>query len=512
MAIMLLINLIVLVALMFKYGWSKVMDLSELKRFYFWAILMLFVGNLLTVIKINSFNVEFLYEQSVLYLSFFTFLKVYELSNSSIKKIILRVAFTVSIILIGVQVFMSMTGDFWNWDGISLGQEIISVTPFLRFFNLLWIIFTTTIGIFIMQLMSEIDRDNEYVDALVMVLLYLVIIVGTYSLGFFPRIWMWTFTGIYLGMAGRFLDVWIRDLEIRRPQNINILGLRVDNVDTHSAIQLIDKMAQKKNSSLVITPYSEFFVKIQKNKGYKRALDTATLSLADGVYVNWASLYQRMPVSSNIFIRVFQSIWLYVFSGASIVLFPRLLKTVIKARVSGSDIIYPVCELAAKKKYKVMLYGGFDFGRGNTGILAANKLKKMYKGLNIVNVYTGLNNPKDDAEAERLINKYQPDILFMCLGTREPEWLYKRKSKVKFGVAFAMGGTFDYVAGDAVKVNKEVTEKGLEWLARPVMLIGTGGLKASWKRFTRVWTGMLVGSLLVLVWKIKFGYIEEEKK
>ncbi|MFH1547594.1 MAG: WecB/TagA/CpsF family glycosyltransferase, partial [bacterium] len=385
------------------------------------------------------------------------------------------------------------------------------VSAFSRFFTVLWMIFSTTLGILIMQLMSEVDKDSEYVNALVMVLIYLVIVIGSGGYGFFPKIWMWTYTGVYFGMIKQYMDIWISEKEKTRPESVNILGLKVDNVDTDESIDIIDELAKKKGSGLVITPYSEFFVKIRKNKEYKKSLEAADLSLADGIYVNWASLYQRLPVSTNIFIRLFQSVWQYVFTGASIVLFPRLVRTVVKARVSGSDIIYPVCRLAAKRKYKVMLYGGFDFGNGNTGVIAAKKLKSVYKGLNIVNVYPGDKKKENDDEAQELINKYQPDILFMCLGTREPEWLYKRKNKLKFGVAFALGGTFDYVAGDAVKVKKEISESGLEWLARPVMLIGTGGIKTAWKRFKRVWTGMLVGSFLVLAWKVKFGYIEEDK-
>ena len=61
----------------------------------------------------------------------------------------------------------------------------------------------------------------------------------------------------------------------------------------------------------------------------------------------------------------------------------------LREKVSGSEIIYPLMELARDKKYKVFFFGGFDFGNGNTGLVASKNLKKKYPGLDIVGVYPG---------------------------------------------------------------------------------------------------------------------------
>ncbi|MFH1547379.1 MAG: hypothetical protein ABIC57_02740, partial [bacterium] len=173
MTIMLCINLIVLSVLIWKYGWSRVSDFSELKKFFFWAILMLVIGNFLTVLRFDAYNIEYIFSNFVWYFSFWMALKVFEFSDDSIKRLLIKSTVFISFLFIAIQMFLSINGDFWNWDGISLAQEILSVSAFSRFFTVLWMIFSTTLGILIMQLMSEVDKDSEYVNALVMVLIYL---------------------------------------------------------------------------------------------------------------------------------------------------------------------------------------------------------------------------------------------------------------------------------------------------------------------------------------------------
>jgi len=495
--------------ILWKSGKEKFMDFSGFKRFYFLGLIILFSADISSFISSGSVEVELLFEKFMYcILTWLLILLISSLEDSHMR-IGFRIVCGITVVLTFVQLMISFGGEYWVWGGTGMLEELILNTSWSRFVHFFWVLGSVTIGIFVMQLMSSVKKDNEYVDVLFLVLIHIVLFLGIAGYGFYPRVWFWIFSGFYLGVVDKYIDFWLDVKEKARPRGVNILGLKVDNVDVEEAVERMDNLIKSKKLHLVITPYSEFFVKIQKNKSYKRALAYASLSIPDGIFVNWASLYQRLPVSSNILIRFFQTMWQYVITGASIVFFPRLVRAVMKAHVSGSDIIYPLCELAAKKKYRVMFYGGFDFGNGNTGVLAARKLKKMYKGLNIVNVYPGDKKNENDDEALELINKHRPDILLMCLGTREPEWVYKRRKQMNCGVVLGLGCTFDYVAGDAIKVNNKISEAGLEWFLRPLMLWGTGGVKSALKRFKRVWTGMLVGSLMILAWKLKFGYIEE---
>lgn len=65
--------------------------------------------------------------------------------------------------------------------------------------------------------------------------------------------------------------------------------------------------------------------------------------------------------------------------------------------------------------------GGFDFGNGNTGKLAAEKLKKLYPKLKIAGINSGsksVNHTSLEEEEEIIneINKANPDLLYIAYG------------------------------------------------------------------------------------------------
>jgi exopolysaccharide biosynthesis WecB/TagA/CpsF family protein len=480
-----------------------------MKKFYFWGMFFVFTADILTVVLKEYFSVEYLFERIMFYMLIWMSTSFFILEKKSIKYKILSLALWGGVFFTVIQLIAISTGGLFVWGGEFFANKVIYFPGWSKFIYCVWVFAVTTIGVFVMKLMDQVNEDKKFVITLFYVLSYLVIFLGILKFGFYPMEWFYLFTAVYLSVVGEFIKEWIEKTKRYIPESENILGVRIDNVDKGETLEKIDEMVKKGGLHLVVTPYSEFFVRSQKDKNFMKWLNFSSLSIPDGVYVNWASVYKHLPASKSGLFRFFDSVWQYVFSGAAIVYYPEFVKTVIKDRVSGSDLIYDICKHASNKGYTVMFHGGWDFGRGNVGVIAAENLKKMYPKLKIVEVYPGNNRKESDREAQEVINKYKPDICLMCLGTREPQFVYERRKNLKCKVAVALGGTFDYVSKDAVKVGKPVTDKGLEWLLRPLMMKGTGGLKSMWGRFKRVWRGMLVGSFMMLAWKIKFGYSEQ---
>jgi N-acetylglucosaminyldiphosphoundecaprenol N-acetyl-beta-D-mannosaminyltransferase len=188
----------------------------------------------------------------------------------------------------------------------------------------------------------------------------------------------------------------------------------------------------------------------------------------------------------------------------AIILYPKFTRRVVKERVSGSEIVYPLMEMAAEKGYEVFFLGGYDWGRGNAGTLAAEKLKEHYPNLNIVEVYPGERNEETREEALELINKFQPDLLLTCFGGGSGErWMYENRSKLKAKVGIGLGGTFDFIAGYAGKVHPTLGKLGLEWFLRPLSR-ERGGLISNVQRAYRVWRGMLLSSIMLLLERLNY--------
>jgi exopolysaccharide biosynthesis WecB/TagA/CpsF family protein len=161
-----------------------------------------------------------------------------------------------------------------------------------------------------------------------------------------------------------------------------------------------------------------------------------------------------------------------------------------KAKLSGSEFIYDVAELAAQNNYKVFLLGGFDFGHGNTGDLTAQKLKQMYPNLHIAGIHTaGSSDASEDAKTIEIINQADPQILFIAYGPGSQEkWINRNKDKLNPMVSFCLGGTFDYVSGAKRKAPSWAASRGLEGVLRP--FFAERSMSAKLSRLKRAWGGI----------------------
>src|SRR5262249_30712511 len=135
-------------------------------------------------------------------------------------------------------------------------------------------------------------------------------------------------------------------------------------------------------------------------------------------------------------------------------------------RVAGCDLIYGICERAARKGYRIYLIGA---GPGIADEAAA-KLEQKYPGLTIAGVecppYRQLTAAEEREQIDR-IRAARPDVLFVAFGQPKGEfWIAERLDRLGVPVCIQVGATLDFVAGRVKRSPRWMQKTGLEWVYR----------------------------------------------
>lgn len=215
---------------------------------------------------------------------------------------------------------------------------------------------------------------------------------------------------------------------------IEFLNTMIDNITMEEAINKIDELIQKKKSTYIVTPNVDHIVRLEKDVEFKDAYNNAELVLADGMPLIWISKYLGTPIVE---------------------------------KISGSDLLPKVCEMASKKSYKVFFLGAAP----GVAEKAAKNLQNKFDGLNICGYYSPkLGFENDEIEILNIIEKINncnPDILALALGTpKQEKFIYKYKDKVNAKVTLNIGAAIDFEAGKVKRAPKWMQNFGLEWFYR----------------------------------------------
>ncbi len=141
-------------------------------------------------------------------------------------------------------------------------------------------------------------------------------------------------------------------------------------------------------------------------------------------------------------------------------------------KISGSDLIYDVCEWTKNKRYKIFLLGG----NPDSNNIAVQKLREKYN-INISGFspqYAPYPFPQEqDAKIVEKIKEFSPDILFVAFGMGKQEyWIYDHQNTLKnigCKLAIGCGGTYDFVAEKIKRAPICIQKIGLEGVWRLIM-------------------------------------------
>ncbi|OGL42149.1 MAG: hypothetical protein A3C43_05680 [Candidatus Schekmanbacteria bacterium RIFCSPHIGHO2_02_FULL_38_11] len=164
--------------------------------------------------------------------------------------------------------------------------------------------------------------------------------------------------------------------------------------------------------------------------------------------------------------------------GMLLVWTSRLLGTPLKEKISGPDLLPKICEMSAKKDYRIFLLGG----REGVAEKAARVLQNRYKGLKIAGYSHGYFN-KEGAENSRVIETIRdkkPDILVVAFGTPlQEKWIFNNLDSFNLPLCcIGVGAAIDFISGNIQRAPEWMQKNGLEWLFRLVSEPGR-----LWKRY-----------------------------
>ncbi len=258
----------------------------------------------------------------------------------------------------------------------------------------------------------------------------------------------------------------------------NIAGVEVDSLTKSEALKTIEEFLNAASPHLAVTVYSEFIVFAKRNPDYRKVLNSADLSLADGFGILWAAKYLSLPRSN----------WLVELIRLKLTLVRALFdkayfKTIIPEVITGSRLIWDIAKLAAERGYSMALVGGADSVAAQTGY----ELKLKFPNLKVNLALSG--GVPFDSKTVREIADSNSDILLIAYSPpRQETWLAENLQQLNVKFAMGVGGTFDYIAGKRLPSPDLIHRLGLEWLWRLIT--------QPW-RVKRIWN-----AVPVFVWTI----------
>jgi len=207
-----------------------------------------------------------------------------------------------------------------------------------------------------------------------------------------------------------------------------ILGFNVITCNEQELLKNIFKDYEQNNQIFIVNINPEIAINNYKNEDFKKILNEQKYQLPDGSGIVWAS---------------------------------KLRKGNIKQRIAGIELMVKICEEAQKYSSRIYLYGGEE------GIAekAKTELEKSFPKINIVGVCNGY---CEEEEVAQKIEKIQPDIVFVGLGSpKQEEFIIKYRDKLKnVRILMPVGGSFDVISKNKKRAPKWMIKRNLEWLYR----------------------------------------------
>jgi N-acetylglucosaminyldiphosphoundecaprenol N-acetyl-beta-D-mannosaminyltransferase len=199
------------------------------------------------------------------------------------------------------------------------------------------------------------------------------------------------------------------------------------------ALDRIDRLVAARRPSFFITANLNYAMLADADDRLKRVNEKAAFLLADGMPLVWWSRLGRRPLPE---------------------------------RVAGADLIYGMCERAARHGHRVYFLGA---GPG-VAEEAAAALTKRYPGLQVVGVECPpfrLLSPAEQEEQAARIRAARPDVLFVAFGQPKGElWMADWIDRLGVPVAVQVGATLDFVAGRVRRSPRWMQKTGVEWVYR----------------------------------------------
>jgi N-acetylglucosaminyldiphosphoundecaprenol N-acetyl-beta-D-mannosaminyltransferase len=136
-------------------------------------------------------------------------------------------------------------------------------------------------------------------------------------------------------------------------------------------------------------------------------------------------------------------------------------------RVYGPELTDRYCARAAKRGYRVWLYGGHT---PEALEQLAEALETRHPGIDIVGRWSPPHRPlttEEEHEVAARINADRPDLVWVGIGVpKQEKWMARMRPLLAAPVLVGVGAAFDFLAGRKRQAPPWMQRRGLEWLFR----------------------------------------------
>ena len=231
---------------------------------------------------------------------------------------------------------------------------------------------------------------------------------------------------------------------------MDVLGVKIDEVTMNEALERAETFFKEDKLHLIFTPNPEIIWLAQKNGELREALNSADLTLPDGIGVVLASKILKNPLPERV-------------PGFDFLL--ELLKKGHKTFLLGSA---PGVAEQASQKIPLLRRGGAEHTTcGGDGVVVGEGLAPPSN--NIVGTHHGYFPNSETPSIINKINQSGAELLVVAMGAPKQElWLYANRNQLNCKVAIGVGGALDCLAGNVKRAPKIWQKLYLEWLYRAI--------------------------------------------
>ena len=215
-------------------------------------------------------------------------------------------------------------------------------------------------------------------------------------------------------------------------QKVKILETKIDCLTQKEVVEEIALLISSKEPHYIVTANAEIAYMAWQDSEMQQVVNNASIVTADGSGVIWAA---------------------------------NELGTPLKERVTGIDLVYAICEEAAKQDWKIYLLGAAE----GVAAEAAKRLMDRYH-CDIIGTYNGF--LKDPAVNQAVLDELsakKPQIVLVAMGApRQEYWITEHMHKLPSAVYMGIGGSLDVISGNLKRAPLWMQKLSLEWLYRVI--------------------------------------------
>ena len=221
---------------------------------------------------------------------------------------------------------------------------------------------------------------------------------------------------------------------VASPPEVDLSGVRLAKVTEPQCVRWVMEELKAGRGGWLVTPNLDIMRRLTRDRSFRELIAGATLKVADGMPLVWASHLQGTPLPQ---------------------------------RVCGSNLILSLSRAAAQCGRSVFLLGG-DKGTAES---AAGVLRQRFEGLRVAGTYYPPRGFEDDerqmAALAEAVRNARPDIIYVALGCPKQEQLIRRlRRELPRSWWVGVGISFSFVSGEVRRAPGWMQRAGLEWMHR----------------------------------------------